>query len=192
MDVFTVIPVICFGYQCHVNAVPIYACLRKRTLGEFSKSIIVSIIIVFLAYTVSATFGYLTFGVNVDDDLLKSYDSKEASVIIAIVMYLIKTYTSYPLNLFCARFAIKYAIIFYFLNDLTLFIIMKNCHWEFVDWIFRLRKTCRWEKRIQTKIYHRYGVVCSVSDCGYFYSEHKRCYTLLGRVGRNVHVHISR
>lgn len=107
MDVFTVIPVICFGYQCHVNAVPIYACLRKRTLKEFSKSIAVSILIVFLAYTISATFGYLTFGVDVNDDLLKSYDSRDVSVLIAVVMYLIKTYTSYPLNLFCARTAIE-------------------------------------------------------------------------------------
>jgi amino acid permease len=70
------LPVICFGYQCHVNAVPIYACLKKKTLSEFTKSIIVSIVIVFLAYTVSATFGYLTFGDKINDDLLKSYDSK--------------------------------------------------------------------------------------------------------------------
>lgn len=86
-----------------MNAVPIYACLKKKNLREFSKSIIVSIIIVFAAYTISATFGYLTFGVKINDDMLKSYDATDASVLIAIVMYLIKTYTSYPLNLFCAR-----------------------------------------------------------------------------------------
>ncbi len=90
--------------KCHVNAVPIYACLKNKNLKEFSKSIIVSILIVFSAYTVSATFGYLTFGNLVNDDLLKSYDSKDISVLIAIIMYLLKTYTSYPLNLFCARF----------------------------------------------------------------------------------------
>jgi len=106
-DVFTVIPVICFGYQCHVNAVPIYACLKEKTLKEFSKSITVSLIIVFTAYTLTATFGYLTFGEQINDDLLKSYDSKDASVVIAVAMYLIKTYTSYPLNLFCARTAIE-------------------------------------------------------------------------------------
>lgn len=103
MDVFTVLPVICFGYQCHVNIVPIYACLKDKRLSEFTKSIVVSLVIVFLAYTISATFGYLTFGTRVDDDLLKSYDSKDASVLVAILMYLVKTYTSYPLNLFCAR-----------------------------------------------------------------------------------------
>ncbi|CAF0958885.1 unnamed protein product, partial [Brachionus calyciflorus] len=107
MDIFTVLPVICFGYQCHVNAVPIYACLKRKNLSEFSKSIFVSILIVFSAYTITATFGYMTFGDKIDDDLLKSYDSKDVSVLIAIIMYLIKTYTSYPLNLFCARTAIE-------------------------------------------------------------------------------------
>lgn len=104
MDIFTVVPVICFGYQCHVNMVPIYACLKHKSLREFTKSIVVSLTIVFLAYTLSATFGYLTFGVEINDDLLKSYDSKDAAVLVAVIMYLVKTYTSYPLNLFCARY----------------------------------------------------------------------------------------
>lgn len=107
MDVFTVLPVICFGYQCHVNAVPIYACLKEKTLTKFTKSITFSILIVFATYTITATFGYLTFGDKIDDDLLKSYDSKDASVLVAIIMFLLKTYTSYPLNLFCARTAIE-------------------------------------------------------------------------------------
>ena len=104
MDVFTVLPVICFGYQCHVNVVPIYACLKVKTLTEIIKSISISIIIVFCAYTISAIYGYLTFGSAVYDDVLKSYDAKDGSVLVAIVMYLMKTYTSYPLNLFCARY----------------------------------------------------------------------------------------
>ena len=100
---FTVVPVICFGYQCHVNAVPIYACLKRKRLGEFTKSIVVSVVLVFSAYSITAIFGYLTFGTKVNDDLLKSYDSKDATILVAIIMYLLKTFTSYPLNLFCAR-----------------------------------------------------------------------------------------
>lgn len=107
MDIFTVIPVVCFGYQCHVNAVPIYTCLKNKNLKEFTKSIIASIIIIFTTYQITATFGYLTFGVSVNDDLLKSYDAKDPSVLIAVIMFLLKTYTSYPLNLFCARTAIE-------------------------------------------------------------------------------------
>lgn len=106
-DVFTVIPVVCFGYQGHVNAVPIYTCLKNKSLWEFTKSIIASIILLFAAYQIVAIFGYLSFGVHINDDILKSYDTSDPSVLIAIIMFLIKTYTSYPLNLFCARTAIE-------------------------------------------------------------------------------------
>lgn len=106
-DIFTVIPVVCFGYQCHVNAVPIYTCLKNKCLKEFSKSIIASVALIFTAYQITATFGYLMFGVKVDDDLLKSFEPNDWSVLVAIIMFLIKTYTSYPLNLFCARTAIE-------------------------------------------------------------------------------------
>ena len=116
-DVFSVIPVICFSYQCHVNAVPLYVCLKKKTLGEFTKSIIASILIIFTVYTLAGTFGYLTFGSKINDDLLKSYDPRDASVLIAVIMYLFKTYTTYPLNLFCARTAIESLWIGFFQLD---------------------------------------------------------------------------
>ena len=76
MDIFTVIPVVCFGYQCHVNAVPIYTCLKHKNLKEFTKAILASILIIFAAYQITGTFGYLAVGTKINDDLLKSFDSK--------------------------------------------------------------------------------------------------------------------
>ena len=90
-----------------MNAIPVYACLKTKSQKEFSKAIIVSFILLFFCYQTTATFGYLTFGTKVSDDLLQSYNSKEPEVLIALIMYLFKTYTSYPLNLFCARTAIE-------------------------------------------------------------------------------------
>ena len=131
MDVFTVLPVICFGYQCHANAVPIYACLKDKSLNKFIKCIIISIAIVFTTYTITATFGYLTFGDKINDDLLKSYDSKDASVLIAVIMFLLKTYTSYPLNLFCARTAIE-----------GLWIEMRNLDQHSIQTYEKFRRVC--------------------------------------------------
>ena len=36
LDVFTVIPVICFGYQCHVSVIPIYSCMKHRNIKHFT------------------------------------------------------------------------------------------------------------------------------------------------------------
>ena len=90
-----------------MNAIPVYACLKTKTQKEFSKAIFVSFILLFFCYQTTSTFGYLTFGTKVSDDLLQSYNSSEPTVLIALLMYLFKTYTSYPLNLFCARTAIE-------------------------------------------------------------------------------------
>jgi sodium-coupled neutral amino acid transporter 7/8 len=64
-DVFLVVPTICFGYQCHVSAVPIYSCMKRRNVWQFGLVSSIAILICVFCYTSTAIFGYLTFGGNV-------------------------------------------------------------------------------------------------------------------------------
>lgn len=105
-DVFLVVPVICFGYQCHVSCVPVYSCLKNRSVGTFLRTVIVAMAICVLTYTVAATYGYLTFGSLVASDILESYDAKDPIVLVGLIALAIKTYTTYPILLFCGRIAI--------------------------------------------------------------------------------------
>jgi len=60
-------------------------------------------------YALSANYGYLTFGANVSDDLLLSYDNEHkgaALVNIAIFCLALKSITTYPVLMFCVREAI--------------------------------------------------------------------------------------
>jgi len=75
-DVFLVVPDICFGYQCHVSAVPIYSCMKHRNIKSFSIVSFIAIAICAFAYSGAASFGYLTFGGNVNIDILLNYDAK--------------------------------------------------------------------------------------------------------------------
>ena len=130
-DVFIVVPVICFGYQveyillfekesigyipthcyttavfvsqCHLSVVPIYSCMEKRTLPEFTKTLLVAMAICLFAYTGTASFGYLTFGGNVKPDILVSYDPTP-DVLVAVVLIAVKMYTTYPILLFVGRY----------------------------------------------------------------------------------------
>ncbi|XP_064611392.1 sodium-coupled neutral amino acid transporter 7-like [Liolophura sinensis] len=106
LDVFTVVSVICFGYQCHVSIVPIYACLDKRNIKEYSKTISVAILLCVLSYSVTATCGYWTFGDRVNSDILLSYNP-DTEVIIAVILIAVKTYTTYPILNFCGRAALE-------------------------------------------------------------------------------------
>ena len=102
-DVFTVIPVICFGYQCHVSVIPIYSCMKHRNIKHFGIATSSAIAICVLVYTGAATFGYLTFGSHISQDILSDYSADNPSVMIALIAMAAKTYTTYPILLFCGR-----------------------------------------------------------------------------------------
>lgn len=105
-DVFLVVPVICFGYQCHVSAVPIYSCMKERTVKRFSVCMSSAIFMCLVAYTVAGTFGYLTFGSNVPSDILQAYDASQPHVLVAIVALAAKSCATYPILAFCGREAL--------------------------------------------------------------------------------------
>ncbi|CAF1405537.1 unnamed protein product [Rotaria sordida] len=103
-DIFLVLPTMCFCYQAQINAVPVFVSLKTR--ADCIKATLVSTIILVASYCSVAICGYLTFGITVDHDILMSYDPKLAAVLVAVIMVAIKTYTAYPINLFCGRISI--------------------------------------------------------------------------------------
>jgi sodium-coupled neutral amino acid transporter 7/8 len=102
----------CFNVQCHVSAVPIYSCMKERTVKRFSVCMFSAIFICFVAYTVAATFGYLTFGSNVPSDILQAYDASQPHVLIAIVALAAKSCATYPILSFCGRYRFLQEIYF--------------------------------------------------------------------------------
>lgn len=109
-DVFLVVPDICFGYQCHVSAVPIYSCMKNRNMKHFAPVAVIAMAVCCFAYTGAASFGYLTFGANVNPDILVSYPADRPEVIIGILAMALKTIFTYPILLFCGREAMRSAI----------------------------------------------------------------------------------
>ncbi|KAL8564604.1 hypothetical protein ACOMHN_032160 [Nucella lapillus] len=105
IDVFLVVPDICFAYQCHVSIIPIYSCMEKRNLKEFSKTVTLAMILCVLTYTVTAALGYLMFGDKITSDILLSFEP-DIPTLIAVILIAVKTYTTYPILLFCGRAAL--------------------------------------------------------------------------------------
>merc|ERR1719273_1902047 len=108
-DVFAVIPVICFGYQCHVSVIPIYSCMKDRTIKNFTIAVSIAIVICVASYTIFAIYGYLTFGSKVNEDLLMSYEG-DGLVYAGMYAMALKVITTYPILLFCGREGIKSVI----------------------------------------------------------------------------------
>ncbi|XP_076665681.1 sodium-coupled neutral amino acid transporter 7 isoform X2 [Andrena cerasifolii] len=76
-EVLQIIPIICFAYQSHMTAIPLYACMKERSPGNFTVCAVLSMIICFAAYTVVGICGYATFGTGkVPSDILQGYTDK--------------------------------------------------------------------------------------------------------------------
>ncbi|XP_033626902.1 putative sodium-coupled neutral amino acid transporter 7 isoform X1 [Asterias rubens] len=106
-DVFAAIPTICFGFQCHISAVPVYASLKKRTVSQFALVITGALVIASVTYILTGIYGSLTFGDQVESDVLLSYDAGNVTVTVARAMILCNMLTSYPILHFCGRLAIE-------------------------------------------------------------------------------------
>ncbi|XP_059158335.1 sodium-coupled neutral amino acid transporter 7-like, partial [Physella acuta] len=102
IDVFLVVPEICFSFDCHVCIVPIYSCMAKRNTREFSKTVTLAMILCIIAYTATAAMGYLQFGDNIANDVLLSFNPT-TEVMVSVVLIAVKTYTTYPLICLCGR-----------------------------------------------------------------------------------------
>ena len=76
--------------------------MAKRTVPEFTKTLIIAIIICMFAYTGTASFGYLSFGSDVNQDILLSY-SPTVDVLIGVIILAVKMYFTYPILLFVGR-----------------------------------------------------------------------------------------
>ncbi|XP_059158343.1 sodium-coupled neutral amino acid transporter 7-like [Physella acuta] len=106
IDVLIFVPVISFAFECHVGIVPIYSCMAKRNMGEFSKTVTLALILCIITYTATAILGYLQFGDNITHDILLSFNPT-TDVMVAVVLVAVKTYTAYPILCFVGKAAFE-------------------------------------------------------------------------------------
>jgi len=105
-DLFRVVPVICFGYQCHVSVIPIYSCMRRPTKARFSAVSFSAVSACAAAYTLTGALGLAVFGDQVEADVLLNFSAKRPEVMVALAAMALKTFTTYPILLFCGREAL--------------------------------------------------------------------------------------
>lgn len=98
-----VFPVVTFAYQCHEITIPVYACMEKRNIKNFSKATALALGILFILYCAAGTSGYLTFGAGVTPDIMALYDASDPIVIIGILALALKMITTYPSMILCGR-----------------------------------------------------------------------------------------
>ncbi|XP_029379524.1 putative sodium-coupled neutral amino acid transporter 8a [Echeneis naucrates] len=106
-SMFSVIPTICFGFQCHEASIAIYSSMANQRLSHWVFISVVSMIICLIIYSLTGVYGYLTFGKNVKADILMSYTGDDILMLIARLLFGVSIITIYPIILLLGRSVIQ-------------------------------------------------------------------------------------
>uniref|UniRef100_A0A8C3KK42 Solute carrier family 38 member 8 n=1 Tax=Calidris pygmaea TaxID=425635 RepID=A0A8C3KK42_9CHAR len=106
-SVFSVIPTICFGFQCHEACVAIYSSMRNQNFSHWVTVSVLSMLICLLIYSLTGLYGYLTFGEAVASDVLMSYPGNDPVIIVARLLFGISIITIYPIVVLLGRSVVR-------------------------------------------------------------------------------------
>ncbi|KAF5898694.1 putative sodium-coupled neutral amino acid transporter 8, partial [Clarias magur] len=102
-SMFSVVPTICFGFQCHEACIAIYSSMENKKISHWVVIAVTSMIFCLLIYTLTGVFGFLTFGRGVASDILMSYPGNDVVMIVARLLFGISIITIYPIILLLGR-----------------------------------------------------------------------------------------
>uniref|UniRef100_A0A673GBK5 Sodium-coupled neutral amino acid transporter 3-like n=1 Tax=Sinocyclocheilus rhinocerous TaxID=307959 RepID=A0A673GBK5_9TELE len=103
------VPILAFAFVCHPEVLPIYTELRNPTKRRMQAIANVSILGMFVMYLLTAIFGYLTFYLNTEAELLHTYskvDPLDTLILCVRVAVLVAVTLTVPVVLFPIRRAL--------------------------------------------------------------------------------------
>ncbi|XP_005814831.1 putative sodium-coupled neutral amino acid transporter 8 [Xiphophorus maculatus] len=106
-SMFSVIPTICFGFQCHEASIAIYSSMENQRLSHWAFVSVVAMIICLIIYSLTGVYGYLTFGKTVAPDILMSYSSHDKLMLVARLLFGVSIITIYPIIVLLGRSVIQ-------------------------------------------------------------------------------------
>ncbi|XP_054026142.1 putative sodium-coupled neutral amino acid transporter 8 [Dryobates pubescens] len=106
-SIFSVIPTICFGFQCHEACVAIYSSMHNQSFSHWVAVSVLSMLICLLIYSLTGLYGYLTFGKAVASDVLMSYPGNDPAVIVARLLFGVSVVTIYPIVVLLGRSVVR-------------------------------------------------------------------------------------
>uniref|UniRef100_A0A3B3UJS4 Solute carrier family 38 member 8 n=1 Tax=Poecilia latipinna TaxID=48699 RepID=A0A3B3UJS4_9TELE len=86
-SMFSVVPTICFGFQCHEACIAIYSSMENQNLLHWVAISVLSMFFCLLTYTLTGVYGFLTFGEGVASDILMSYPGNDVVMIISRLLF---------------------------------------------------------------------------------------------------------
>ncbi|XP_075867445.1 sodium-coupled neutral amino acid symporter 2 [Nelusetta ayraudi] len=107
------VPILTFAFVCHPAILPMYEELKDRSRRKMQGVANVSFLAMFIMYLLAALFGYLTFNIHVEPELLHTYSKVyKADVLLLIVRLAVLTAVTLtvPVVLFPIRTSVNHLL----------------------------------------------------------------------------------
>ncbi|KAK5849077.1 hypothetical protein PBY51_008749 [Eleginops maclovinus] len=107
------VPILTFAFVCHPAILPMYEELKDRSRQKMQNVANVSFLSMFIMYLLAALFGYLTFNLHVEPELLHTYSKiYKADVLLLIVRLAVLTAVTLtvPVVLFPIRTSVNHLL----------------------------------------------------------------------------------
>ncbi|XP_034019121.1 sodium-coupled neutral amino acid transporter 2 [Thalassophryne amazonica] len=107
------VPIVTFAFVCHPAILPMYEELKDRSRRKMQSVANVSFLAMFIMYLLAALFGYLTFNVHVEHELLHTYSrvyTFDAVLLIVRLAVLTAVTLTVPVMLFPIRTSVNQLI----------------------------------------------------------------------------------
>ncbi|KAF7480004.1 Hypothetical predicted protein [Marmota monax] len=101
------VPIMAFAFVCHPEVLPIYTELSRPSQHRMQAVANVSIGAMFCMYSLTATFGYLTFYSSVKAEMLHIYNQKDQLILCVRLAVLLAVTLTVPVVLFPIRRALQ-------------------------------------------------------------------------------------
>ncbi|XP_074482580.1 sodium-coupled neutral amino acid symporter 2 [Sebastes fasciatus] len=82
------VPILTFAFVCHPAILPMYEELKDRSHRKMQGVANVSFLAMFIMYLLAALFGYLTFNIHVEPELLHTYSKVYKSDVLLLIVRL--------------------------------------------------------------------------------------------------------
>ena len=97
----------------------VYADLKNRSMKRFFIVCVLAMIVCTVAYSLCGSFGYLSFGLDTNSDILLNYDANDLLANIARAMVILIIFSSFAIITFCARYVFQLVALTIVVADLN-------------------------------------------------------------------------
>lgn len=105
-DMTSMLPILCFGYACHLSLVPTVATIRKSDKRKAFLTVTSVLIICTVVYLFISIIAVLTFGSKIKPDLIESYSGNGWPTMVTIALVGFKCVLTSPAAFLPARLSL--------------------------------------------------------------------------------------